>query len=59
MSMPQETLNATVMPIPDANMVSDGKDEQVVDLEAVAREAKEKLKKDLADVKVQYHTSHW
>ena len=51
MSMPQETLNVTMMPVPDADMVSDGEDEQVVNLEAVAREAKEKLKKDLADTK--------
>ena len=51
MSMSQEKSNATVMPVPDADMVSDGEDEQVVNLEAVAREAKEKLKKDLADTK--------
>ena len=48
MSMSQEKSNATVMPVPDADMVSDGEDEQVVDLEAIAREAEVRLKKDLA-----------
>ena len=53
MSTPQETLNAAMAPIPHVDMPSDGKDEQVVDLVAITREAMAKLEKDLADVKVQ------
>ena len=51
MSTPQEKLNMTMTPIPNADMVSDGEDEWVIDLEAVAREAITKLKKDLVDTK--------
>ena len=52
MSTSQEHSNATVMPAPDVTMVSDSKDEEVIDLEAVTREAKAKLEKDLVEVKV-------
>ena len=40
----------TVMPIPDITWVSDSKDEEVMDLEAMARMAMAKLE-DLAEVK--------
>ena len=53
MSTPQETSNAAMAPIPDIDMASDGKDEQVVNLAAIAREATAKLEKDLADPKAQ------
>ena len=33
------------------DMVSDGEDKQIVDLDAIAREAQVKLEKDLADTK--------
>ena len=39
------------MLVPDVNLVSDGKDEEVVNLEAVARVAKVKLEEDLAKAK--------
>ena len=51
MSTPQEKSNETVMPVPDVTLVSDGEDEEVVDLEAVARLAKAKLKEDFAKAK--------
>ena len=50
MPMSQEQSIVTVTPAPD--MVSDGKDEEIVDLEAIAREAKVKLDKDLVEAKV-------
>ena len=53
MSTPQEKSNVTVTPVPDITLVSDSKDEDIVDLEAVAREATAKLEKDLVDAKVQ------
>ena len=59
MSTPQKKSNATIMPIPDVNMASDSKDEQVVDLEAVATEAGAKLKKDLVDVKAWNNKITW
>ena len=40
------------MPVPDVTTVSDGEDEEVVDLEAVARLVKAKLDQDLADARV-------
>ena len=43
----------TVMPIPDITLVSNGEDEEVIDLEAVARVAPAKLEKDLVEVKAQ------
>ena len=51
--MHQEKPNKTVMPVPDVTLVSDGKgeDENIVDLEAMARVATAKLEKDLADAK--------
>ena len=49
--MPQEQPNATMMPIPDVTLVSDGEDEDIVDLEAMARAATAKLEKDLAEAK--------
>ena len=41
MSTHQEKSNETVMPVPDVTLVTDGggKDENIVDLEAVARAA--------------------
>ena len=52
MSTSQDKSIATVMPVPDFDMASDGKDEQVINLVAIAREATAKLEKDLADVKM-------
>ena len=49
--MPQEQPNTTVMLVPDVNLVSNSKDEEIVDLEAIARLAKAKLEEDLAKVK--------
>ena len=53
MSSHQEKSNETVMPVPDVTMVMDGKgeDEDVIDLEAVAKVAMAKLEKELAEVK--------
>ena len=59
MSTSQEHSNATVMLAPDMTMVSDDKDEEVVDLEAVAREATAKLEKDLAEVKARNDGIVW
>ena len=39
MSTSQKQSNATVMPVPDVTLVSDGDDKEVVNLEAVARVA--------------------
>ena len=50
MCMFQEKSNTTVTPIPDITMVSDSKDEEVINLEAITREAAVKLERDLADV---------
>ena len=52
MSTSPEKSNATMMPVPDANMVSDSKDKQVVNLlEAVVKEAM--LAQELVEVKRQ------
>ena len=53
--MHREKPNETVMPVPDVTLVSDGKgeDENIVNLEAVARAATAKLEKDLVDAKAQ------
>ena len=53
MSSHQEKTNETITPVPDITVVTDGKgeDEDVVDLEAVARAATAKLEKDLAEAK--------
>ena len=51
MSSHQEKSNETVTPVPDVTLVSDSKDEQIVDLEAIARLAKAKLDQDLADAR--------
>ena len=59
MSTSQEKSNMTVMPVPDATMVSDGKDKEVINLEAVAREAAAKLERDLADAKVRNNGIVW
>ena len=59
MSTSQEQSNVTVMLAPDATMVLDGKDEEIVDLEAVAREAKAKLDKDLVEAKVRNDGIAW
>ena len=50
--MPQEQPNATMTPVPDINLVSDGEDEEIVNLEAITRLAKAKLDQDLAEAKV-------
>ena len=52
MSMPQKQPNATMMPVPDITLVSNSEDEDIVDLDAVARAAMAKLEKDLAEAKV-------
>ena len=52
MSTPQEQPNVTVTPVPDVNLVSDGEDKEIVNLEAVARLVKVKLDKDLVEAKV-------
>ena len=39
------------MPVPNVTIVSDSEDEEVVDLEAITRLAKEKLDQDLADAR--------
>ena len=52
MSSHQEKSKETVTPVPDVTTMSDGKDEEVVDLEAVARLAKAKLDQDLVDARV-------
>ena len=59
MSTSQDKSNMTVMPIPNVDMASDGEDKQVVNLEAVAREAAGKLEKDLVEVKVQNDEIVW
>ena len=51
--MPQEKSKVTVTPVPDVTLVSDGEDEEIINLEAIARAAMAKLEKDLADAKVQ------
>ena len=50
MSSHQEKSKETMTPVPDVTAVSDDKDEEVVDLEAVARLVKAKLDQDLAVV---------
>ena len=53
MSSHQEKTNETVSPVPDITVLTDGKGEdEVIDLEAVARVAAAKLEKDLAEVKM-------
>ena len=59
MSSHQEKSKETVTPVPDITIVSDGKDEEVIDLEAVTRLAKEKLDQDLADARVQNEGITW
>ena len=59
MSTPQEKFNATVTPVPDVTLVSGGEEEDIVDLEAVAREAMAKLEKDLADTKARNEGIMW
>ena len=53
MSSHQEKTNETMSPVPDVTVLTDGEGEdEVVDLEAVARVAAAKLEKDLAEVKM-------
>ena len=49
------------MPIPDVSVtqVSDSKDEEIIDLETVARVVTAKLEKDLAEVKVWNNGITW
>ena len=51
MSTHQEKPNETMTPVPDVTLVSDGEDKEVVDLEAVSRAVKAKLKEDLVKAK--------
>ena len=52
MSSHQEKTNETVSPVPDVTVLTDGEGEdEVVDLEAMARAATAKLEKDLAEAK--------
>ena len=54
MSSHQEKTNETVSPVPDVTVLTDGEGEdEVVDLEAMARAATAKLEKDLAEAKTQ------
>ena len=53
MSSHQEKSKETMTPVPDVTTMSDSKDGEVVDLEAVARLAKVELDQDLADARVQ------
>ena len=61
MSSHQEKSNKTMMPVPDVTLVFDGEgeDENIVDLEAVARAATAKLEKDLADANAQNERIAW
>ena len=51
MSLHQEKTNETVSPVPDVTVLMDGKGEDEVDLEAMARAAAAKLEKDLVEAK--------
>ena len=52
MSSHQEKTNDTMSPVPDVTVLMDGEGEdEVVDLEAMARAAAAKLEKDLAEAK--------
>ena len=52
MSSHQEKTNKTVSPVPDVTVLTDSEGEdEVVDLEAMARAAAAKLEKDLAEAK--------
>ena len=55
----QEKSKETATPVPDVTIVSDGEDEEVVNLEAVARLAKEKLDQDLVDVRARNEGIAW
>ena len=46
-------------PVPDVSLVSDSKDEEVVDLEAMARVAKAQLEGDLVKAKTQNDEIVW
>ena len=59
MSSHQEKSKETVMPVPDVTTISNTEDEEVVDLEAVARLAKAKLDQDLADVRARNEGIAW
>ena len=59
MSSHQEKSNETVMPVPDVTTMSNGEDEEVVDLEAVTRLAKAKLDQDLVDARAQNEGIVW
>ena len=50
--MSQEQPNTTMTPVPDVTLVSDSKDKEIVDLEAVTRVVKAKLDQDLAEAQV-------
>ena len=53
MSMSQEQPNTTMTPVPDVTLVSNGEDEEIVNLEAVARAVKAKLDQDLVEAQAQ------
>ena len=51
--MSQEQPNTTMTPVPDVTLVSKGEDEEIVNLEAVARAVKAKLDQDLVEAQAQ------
>ena len=59
MSSHQEKSNETVTPVPDVTLVSDGEDEEVVNLEAVSRAVKAKLEEDLVKAKTRNEEIAW
>ena len=59
MSSHREKSNETMTPVPDVTTVSDGKDEEVIDLEAVTRAVRAKLKEDLAKAKTRNEEIAW
>ena len=59
MSLHQEKSNETMMPVPDITTVSDSKDKEVVNLEAVTQAARAKLEEDLAKEKTQNEEIAW
>ena len=61
MSSHQEKTDEAKTPVPDVTVVTDGEgeDEDVVDLEAVARVAAAKLAKELSDAKAQNERIMW
>ena len=59
MSSHQEKSKETTTSVPDVTIISDGEDEEVIDLEVVVRLVKEKLDQDLADARAQNKGIAW